>query len=262
MLAIARRVSYITALLCSSVLACTANGSTKGSRPPNAPKASHQPTGITPSRRMNDLAEGQPQPKRGKPTGLFTCDECPKVFSKHSHLRSHKRTHTDERPFGCKLCIKSFARQRDLTRHEALHSGDRKLVCRGSLRGGRKWGCTKKFARADGLARHFKGQAGKLCMKPLMDQEKSLVDQREVDSAGVLAPAVNTWALYSTTTPQELHQPLRGTFAGIPATVVSTGDLYSTTTPHELHQPLRGTAGVMAGWLERATSITWSRCFS
>lgn len=99
-------------------------------------------------------------------------------------------------------------------------------------------------------------------MKPLMDQEKSLVNQREVDSAGVLAPAVTTWALYSTTTPQELHQPLRGTFAGIPATVVSTGDLYSTTTPHELHQPLRGTAGVMAGWLERATSITWSRCFS
>lgn len=146
--------------------------------PPTSPKATNQP-----AKRSNnmDASELELPPKRQRPVGPFTCEVCSKVFVRYSHLRSHTRTHTDERPFACKLCAKSFARQPDLTRHEALHNGNRKFTCRGTLRNGRPWGCGKKFARADGLARHYKGQAGELCIKPLRDEEKSATHQQRAD---------------------------------------------------------------------------------
>lgn len=69
------------------------------------------------------------------------------------------------------MCGKAFARQHDRKRHESLHSGEKKFVCRGDLSHGGHWGCGRRFARADALGRHFRSEAGRICIKPLLDEE-------------------------------------------------------------------------------------------
>lgn len=121
---------------------------------------------------------GEGGPKRTqKHPATFQCTLCPKRFTRAYNLRSHLRTHTDERPFVCSVCGKAFARQHDRKRHEGLHSGEKKFVCKGLL-GSRDgstnqgvWGCGRRFARADALGRHFRSEAGRTCIKPLLDEE-------------------------------------------------------------------------------------------
>ncbi|KAL9109410.1 MAG: hypothetical protein Q9227_005917 [Pyrenula ochraceoflavens] len=106
-----------------------------------------------------------------KHPATFQCNLCPKRFTRAYNLRSHLRTHTDERPFVCTVCGKAFARQHDRKRHEGLHSGEKKFVCKGELGSGGQWGCGRRFARADALGRHFRSEAGRVCIKPLLDEE-------------------------------------------------------------------------------------------
>ncbi|KAL4781888.1 hypothetical protein BJX76DRAFT_310163 [Aspergillus varians] len=106
-----------------------------------------------------------------KHPATFQCHLCPKRFTRAYNLRSHLRTHTDERPFVCTVCGKAFARQHDRKRHEGLHSGEKKFVCRGALSRDGQWGCGRRFARADALGRHFRSEAGRICIKPLLDEE-------------------------------------------------------------------------------------------
>merc|ERR1712000_658193 len=111
-------------------------------------------------------------PKRAqKHPATFQCTLCPKRFTRAYNLRSHLRTHTDERPFVCTVCGKAFARQHDRKRHESLHSGEKKFVCKGDLGNNGQWGCGRRFARADALGRHFRSEAGRICIKPLLDEE-------------------------------------------------------------------------------------------
>lgn len=119
-----------------------------------------------------------------KHPATFQCSLCPKRFTRAYNLRSHLRTHTDERPFVCTVCGKAFARQHDRKRHEGLHSGEKKFVCRGDLAHGGQWGCGRRFARADALGRHFRSEAGRVCIKPLLDEEslernRSLAEQQQ-----------------------------------------------------------------------------------
>ena len=103
--------------------------------------------------------------------GTFQCHLCPKKFTRAYNLRSHLRTHTDERPFVCNICFKAFARQHDRKRHESLHLGEKKFVCRGELGTGGSWGCGRRFARVDALGRHFRSEAGRVCIEPLLNEE-------------------------------------------------------------------------------------------
>ena len=124
--------------------------------------------------------ESSPAPQRSssrvqKLPATFQCTLCPKKFTRAYNLRSHLRTHTDDRPFVCSVCHKAFARQHDRKRHENLHSGAKKLICRGELsaKAGQTWGCGRRFARAEALGRHFRSEAGQICIKPLLDEEKA-----------------------------------------------------------------------------------------
>ena len=71
----------------------------------------------------------------------------------------------------CNVCGKAFARQHDRKRHESLHSGEKKFVCRGVLKSSSNWGCGRRFARADALGRHFRSEAGRMCIRPLLEEE-------------------------------------------------------------------------------------------
>lgn len=77
----------------------------------------------------------------------------------------------------CTVCGKAFARQHDRKRHEGLHSGEKKFVCRGELSRSGQWGCGRRFARADALGRHFRSEAGRVCIKPLLDEESQERDR-------------------------------------------------------------------------------------
>jgi len=132
-------------------------------------------------RRLSDVSTTDLSPSRGQKKGSngkgqvnpskFHCDECEKSFTRAYNLRSHLRTHTDERPFVCTTCGKSFARQHDRKRHEELHLGKKLFICKGELKDGTPWGCNKEFARADALGRHFKSEQGRRCAEPLLNEQ-------------------------------------------------------------------------------------------
>ncbi|CCG83287.1 C2H2 type zinc finger domain protein [Taphrina deformans PYCC 5710] len=106
----------------------------------------------------DEYEEGASQtPGKQKNPATFICpvEGCHKAFTRAYNLRSHQRTHTNERPFLCESCGKGFARQHDRKRHEKLHTNEKPFSCPG---------CKKKFARMDALSRHFKSETGKDCI--------------------------------------------------------------------------------------------------
>jgi hypothetical protein len=147
-----------------------------------------------PEREPIGYAEGRKQQKH---PATFQCTLCPKRFTRAYNLRSHLRTHTDERPFVCTICGEAFARQHDRKRHEGLHFGEKKFVCHGSLQGGvsASWGCGRRFALADALGRHFRSEEGRVCIGPLLDEEaakKAWLEERHL--AGLVTPQPKTTA--------------------------------------------------------------------
>lgn len=134
-----------------------------------------------------ELASLAPGPKKvQRHPSTFACDLCDKRFTRAYNLRSHKRTHTNERPYACSVCNKAFARQHDRKRHEALHSGEKKYECKGVLANGTTpWGCGHKFARADALGRHFRTEAGKECIRPLFEESEREKHLQQHQNGGV-----------------------------------------------------------------------------
>ncbi|XP_039102684.1 zinc finger protein 205-like isoform X2 [Hyaena hyaena] len=86
-----------------------------------------------------------PDGDAGKKT--YACEQCGKAFSWHSHLVTHRRTHTGEKPYHCLDCGKSFSHSSHLTAHQRTHRGVRPYSC--PL-------CGKSFSRRSNLHRHEK----------------------------------------------------------------------------------------------------------
>ncbi|KAL9628050.1 MAG: hypothetical protein Q9164_007409, partial [Protoblastenia rupestris] len=121
---------------------------------------------------------------------IFDHHACHKKFTRGYNLRSHVRTHENQRPFSCSICGAKFARQHDRKRHEALYSGEKRFVCKGKLksRSGEEWGCGRRFERADALGFHFRSEAGRRCIQPVVDEEAVIERDMQPDQTPLPIP--------------------------------------------------------------------------
>ena len=60
---------------------------------------------------------------------LYSCDTCDKKFNNPSHLKTHKKIHTGEKPYSCDICQKSFSQKNGLNAHMKIHAGQTTFTC-------------------------------------------------------------------------------------------------------------------------------------
>uniref|UniRef100_A0A8C6TKN2 Transcription factor E4F1 n=1 Tax=Neogobius melanostomus TaxID=47308 RepID=A0A8C6TKN2_9GOBI len=112
--------------------------------------ASHKSTNLShglSDRDLSDSAAENENDFKVNTEGRYVCHLCEKTFKTANILRTHLKTHTDEKNFTCDLCSTSFRTKGSLIRHNRRHTDERPYRC--TL-------CGQSFRESGALTRHLK----------------------------------------------------------------------------------------------------------
>ncbi|XP_060921397.1 transcription factor E4F1 isoform X4 [Labrus mixtus] len=108
-------------------------------------KATEQSDGTEGS--ISDNADGDKPVYKLNSDGRYICQLCDKTFKTTNILRTHMKTHSDQKNFSCSLCGTSFRTKGSLIRHNRRHTDERPYRC--NL-------CGQSFRESGALTRHLK----------------------------------------------------------------------------------------------------------
>ncbi|KAM7386818.1 hypothetical protein PAMA_009445 [Pampus argenteus] len=108
-------------------------------------KVSEQSDGTEGS--ISDNADNDKLVYKVNQEGRYICQLCEKTFKTTNILRTHMKTHSDQKNFSCDLCETSFRTKGSLIRHNRRHTDERPYRC--TL-------CGQSFRESGALTRHLK----------------------------------------------------------------------------------------------------------
>ena len=100
----------------------------------------------------------------------FDCILCSRRFVRSCNLYKHLREHRYLLA-SCGVCGEAFGVRHDCGCDEDLHPKEGKFGCNGPLASGSSWGCGRRYANPEALARHFRSDAGRSCLEPLLEED-------------------------------------------------------------------------------------------
>ncbi|XP_070838203.1 transcription factor E4F1 [Chaetodon trifascialis] len=96
---------------------------------------------------ISDSADSNKHVYKVNQEGRYICQLCEKTFKTTNILRTHMKTHSDQKNFSCDLCGTSFRTKGSLIRHNRRHTDERPYRC--NL-------CGQSFRESGALTRHLK----------------------------------------------------------------------------------------------------------